>query len=207
MVLYTSLSNAGFICALPVVVTPLLEWLFLQEAAGSAAGGGAGAVYRGHGAYDPQRGAAPGAGRYHLPAVRRSYAGDLVLTDRAVQSAGQRPAQLGILQLGVVGFVMLGLSPSCWRSPCHRPLPCGATPVSGGVLSAWASSSRRCSSSTPPPAMWGLIFTLEPVFSAIVRISLPMRFAAAGATSRGGADDGEPAGDGAGLEEPAAPEE
>ena len=30
-VLYTSLSNAGFICALPVVVTPLLEWLFLRK--------------------------------------------------------------------------------------------------------------------------------------------------------------------------------
>ena len=85
-----------------------------------------------------------------------AYAGDLVLTDRAVHDPQVNALQLGILQLGVVGFVMLGLA-FLLEKPClpQTPAVWGAALFLGCSAPAWASSSRRCSSSTPPPAMWG----------------------------------------------------
>ena len=117
-VLYTSLSNAGFICALPVVVTPLLEWLFLRKR--------------------PDR-------RLAVALVLCTVGMGLMTLNGAL-----RPA------LGDIICLLCAVA-YAWRSPaCHRPLPCGERPCFWGCSAlAWASSSRRCSSSTPPPAMWG----------------------------------------------------
>lgn len=132
-VLYTSLSNAGFICALPVVVTPLLEWLFLRK----------------------------------RPDRRLAVA--LVLTDRAVHDPQVNALQLGILQLGVVGFVMLGLA-FLLEKPClpQTPAVWGAALFLGVFCSGVGFVIQTVQQQYTSASHVGLIFTLEPVFSAIV---------------------------------------
>ena len=93
-VLYTSISNAGFICALPAVTTPLLNFFFtvglalltLNEA------------FR------------PALGDIICMGVALFYALDLIYTEKAVARTDVDPLQMGILELGVVGIIMLVLS-------------------------------------------------------------------------------------------------
>ncbi len=168
-VLYTSLSNAGFICALPVVVTPLLEWLFLRKRPDRRLAVALVLCTVGMGLMTLNGALRPALGDIICLLCAVAYAGDLVLTDRAVHDPQVNALQLGILQLGWC-FGMLGAGlPAGEALPAPDPCRVGERPCFWGCSApAWASSSRRCSSSTPPPAMWGLIFTLEPVFSAIV---------------------------------------
>ena len=122
MVLYTSLSNAGFICALPVVVTPLLDWLFLRKRPDRRLAVALRCVHVGMGLMTLQRGAAPGAGRYHLPAVRVATPGSGADGPGGPTIRRSTPCSWAFCSWGWWGFVM-GLSPSCWRSPrCPGPL-------------------------------------------------------------------------------------
>ena len=132
-VLYTSLSNAGFICALPVVVTPLLEWLFLRKRPDRRLAVALVLCTVGMGLMTLNGALRPALGDIICLLCAVAYAGDLVLTDRAVHDPQVNALQLGILQLGVVGFVIQT------------------------VQQQYTSASHV-----------GLIFTLEPVFSAIV---------------------------------------
>lgn len=168
-VLYTSLSNAGFICALPVVTTPLLEFLvnrrrpdgkFLFSLVLCTVGLGLmtlNAQFR------------PALGDVICLGTAVFYAIDLVVTDRAVHDPDVSPLQLGVCQLGVVGVVMLGLalaleephlpsSPAVWASALFLGIFCsGVAFVVQSVQQQYTTASHV-----------GLIFTMEPLFAAIV---------------------------------------
>lgn len=167
--MYTSLSNAGFICALSTVTTPLISWLVNRKSPGKKLGAALLLCTIGMGmmtlneAYRP----APGDIMCLLCAV--AYGVDLVITERAVSDERVDPVALGVFQLSVTGVVMLLLScifetphlpqsSAVWGSALFLGIFCtGIAFVVQSVEQQYTSASRV-----------GLIFALEPVFSAIV---------------------------------------
>ena len=168
-ILHTSISNAGFICALPVVTTPVLEFLITRKRPGRKlfvslllCTAGLALLTLG----DTFR---PALGDIICMGVAIFYAIDLILTDRAVHREDVDALQLGICQLGVVGVIMLLLSllleqphfPSTaavWGSSLFLAIFCsGVAFVVQAVQQQYTTASHV-----------GLIFTLEPLFSAIV---------------------------------------
>lgn len=168
-VLYTSLSNAGFICALPVVVTPLLEWLFLRKRPDRRLAVALVLCTVGMGLMTLNGALRPAIGDIICLLCAVAYAGDLVLTDRAVHDPQVNALQLGILQLGVVGFVMLGLA-FLLEKPClpQTPAVWGAALFLGVFCSGVGFVIQTVQQQYTSASHVGLIFTLEPVFSAIV---------------------------------------
>ena len=168
-VLYTSLSNAGFICALPVVVTPLLEWLFLRKRPDRRLAVALVLCTVGMGLMTLNGALRPALGDIICLLCAVAYAGDLVLTDRAVHDPQVNALQLGILQLGVVGFVMLGLA-FLLEKPClpQTTAVWGAALFLGVFCSGVGFVIQTVQQQYTSASHVGLIFTLEPVFSAIV---------------------------------------
>lgn len=134
-VLYTSLSNAGFICALPVVVTPLLEWLFLRKRPDRRLAVALVLCTVGMGLMTLNGALRPALGDIICLLCAVAYAGDLVLTDPGgPRSAGQRPAA-GHFAAGGGGLRDAGaVLPTGEALPATDPCRVGSGPVSGGVL-------------------------------------------------------------------------
>ena len=167
--LYTSITNAGFICALPVVFTPLFAFFIhrtkpdrkLLLCLVMCAVGLALLTLN-----DDFR---PALGDILCMGVPVCYAIDLLLTEKAVQNPEVDAIGLGVCQLAVVGIVTLVLSllleqphlptsPVTWGAALFLGLFCtGIAFVIQSVQQQYTSASHV-----------GLIFTLEPVFSAIV---------------------------------------
>lgn len=165
----TSISNAGFICALPVIFTPLLELAVFRKKPNrrfvfalvlctvGLALMTLGDTFR------------PAVGDIICMGTAFFYAVDLLLTDRAVRDSEVDPLQLGVCQLGVTGGIMLLLtllleqpklpqSPQVWGAALFLAVFCtGIAFVIQAVQQQYTSASHV-----------GLIFTLEPLFSAIV---------------------------------------
>lgn len=165
----TSLSNAGFICALPVVFTPLLDFLFrgtklkrqvLLALVLCTAGL---AMLTLNDSFRPQTGDLLCLG------VALCYAVDLLITERAVRDGAVDPLALGVCQLGVVGVITLVLA-LLFETPRlpSTPFTWGAALFLGVVCSGIAFVVQSVQQQYTTAARVGLIFTLEPVFSAIV---------------------------------------
>lgn len=169
----TSLSNAGFICALPVVFTPLLDFLFrgkkpkrkllfalLLCTVGLA-------LMTLNDQFQPRSGDLLSLG------VALCYSIDLLLTEEAVRQPEVDPLALGVCQLAVVGVLTLIISlaietpalprtPTTWGAALFLGIFCtGIAFVIQSVQQQYTSASHV-----------GLIFTLEPVFSATVAFFL-----------------------------------
>ena len=146
-VIYTSVSNAGFICALSVVTTPILEFI----------------VYR----KKPEKKFGAFGDIICLFAAV-FYSVDLMVTEKAVANEKVDPLALGVCDLAVVGVVMLMLSvfletpalpgtAKVWAAALFLGIVCsGVCLVIQSVYQKHTTASRA-----------SLIFTLEPVFSAI----------------------------------------
>ena len=168
-ILYTSISNAGFICALPVVTTPLLEFLLSRQRPEGRLFAALVMCTAGLALLTLNEQLRPAAGDIICLGVAVFYAVDLVITGRAVRLPEVNALQMGICQLGVVGIVMLALSltleqprlpstPLIWGSALFLAIFCtGIAFVVQTVQQQYTSASHV-----------GLIFTLEPLFSAVV---------------------------------------
>ena len=111
----------------------------------------------------------PALGDVICMGVALFYALDLIYTEQAVRNPEVDPLQMGILELGVVGVIMLVLclfleqprlpsTPLFWGSALFLALFCtGFAFVVQTVQQQYTSASHV-----------GLIFTLEPLFSAVV---------------------------------------
>ena len=171
--LYTSISNAGFICALPVITTPILEFLITRRRPGRQLLAALILCAVGMALLTLNDNFRPALGDILCFGVAVFYGVDLVITDRAVRRPEVDPLQMGILQLGVVGVVMLILSllleeprlpatPAVWGSALFLAVFCsGIAFMVQTVQQQYTTASHV-----------GLIFTLEPVFSAIVAFFL-----------------------------------
>ena len=154
----TSLSNAAFICALPVAFTPLLEFVF--------------------------KGIKPsnkllaclilcvfGLALLTLSDTLKPlcYAIDLIITEKAVKTEGVDALNMGVFELAFVAIVTLILSfiiekprlpqsTSVWVAALFLGLFCtGIAFVVQAIQQKYTTASHV-----------GLIFTLEPVFASVI---------------------------------------
>lgn len=167
--MHTSISNAGFICALPVIFTPLLELVVYHKIPNRRFALALVLCTVGLGLMTLNDSFRPALGDIICMGTAIFYAVDLLLTDKAVRDPEVDPLQLGVCQLGVVGIIMLILtltleqpklpqSPAAWGAALFLAIFCtGIAFVIQAVQQQYTTASHV-----------GLIFTLEPLFSAIV---------------------------------------
>lgn len=167
--MHTSISNAGFICALPVIFTPLLELVIYRKLPNRRFALALVLCTVGLGLMTLNDSFRPALGDIICMGTAIFYAVDLLLTDKAVRDPEVDPLQLGVCQLGVVGIIMLILtltleqpklpqSPAAWGAALFLAIFCtGIAFVIQAVQQQYTTASHV-----------GLIFTLEPLFSAIV---------------------------------------
>jgi drug/metabolite transporter (DMT)-like permease len=165
----TSLSNAGFICALPVVFTPILDFFIHRTRPKRKLLFALLLCTVGLALMTLNEQFRPRSGDILSLGVALCYSVDLLLTEEAVRQPGLDPLTLGVCQLGVVGIITLAISfaietptlphtPAVWGSALFLGIFCsGIAFVIQSVQQQYTSASHV-----------GLIFTLEPVFSAAV---------------------------------------
>ena len=172
-IMYTSITNAGFICALPVVTTPLIEFAVTRKRPDKKLFLALVACTVGLAMMTLNEQFKPALGDILCLGTAVFYGVDLVLTDRGVHQPDVDPLQMGVIQLGVVGVVTLILTltlekpnlpptPQIWAGALFLAIFCtGIAFVVQTVQQQYTSASHV-----------GLIFTMEPVFSAIVAFTL-----------------------------------
>ncbi|MGN0658618.1 MAG: DMT family transporter [Emergencia sp.] len=170
---YTSLSNSGFLCALTVIFVPILEMIFLKKKSSRKILFAILLSFIGimlltlKDDFSINMGNLKGDLLCLMGAI--AYAVDLILTERAVAHEEVDAFQLGVFQLGVTGVYMLILSfifetphlpttPSIWGAVIFLSLFCtGVAFIVQAVAQQYTTAAHV-----------GIIFTLEPVFAAVV---------------------------------------
>ena len=165
----TSLSNAAFICALQVIFAPLLGFLFFRQRPGWKLGAALAVCTVGMALLTLNGELRPASGDLICLITPLCYAVDLLITEKAVRDPRVDPLGLGVCQLAVVGIVTLALalvlgepvhlptSGRTWAAALFLGIVCsGVCLVIQSVYQKHTTASRA-----------SLIFTLEPVFSAI----------------------------------------
>ena len=167
-VLYTSVSNAGFISALSVVTTPILEFIVYRKKPEKKFGVSMILCLIGLALMTLNETLKPAFGDIICLFAAVFYSVDLMVTEKAVANEKVDPLALGVCDLAVVGVVMLMLSvfletpalpgtAKVWAAALFLGIVCsGVCLVIQSVYQKHTTASRA-----------SLIFTLEPVFSAI----------------------------------------
>lgn len=170
---YTSLSNSGFLCALTVVFTPILAWLFFKKAPGKKLTFVVILCFIGIALLT--LGDDFSINMEHLKGdmlclmCAVAYAADLLLTEKAVSHEEVDAYNLGVFQLGVTGALNLIMAlivetpqapqtMEVWSAVIFLSVFCTGVAF---VLQPVAQQYTRASHV-------GVIFTLEPVFAAVV---------------------------------------
>lgn len=170
---YTTLSNSGFLCALTVIFVPILEMIFLRK--------------------KPQRKILLAVTMSLIGIMLLTlkddfsintdnlrgdllclmgaiaYAVDLILTEKAVSHEEVDAFQLGVFQLGATGVCMLILS-VIFEAPHlpSSPVICGSVVFLSLFCTGLAFIVQAIAQQYTTAAHVGIIFTLEPVFAAVV---------------------------------------
>lgn len=165
----TSLSNAAFICALPVAVTPLLEFLFKGIRPSKKLFACLVLCTFGLALLTLSDTLKPELGDIICLGVPLCYAIDLIITEKAVKTDGVDALSMGVFELAFVGVVTLILSliieephfsnsASVWTATLFLGLFCtGIAFVVQAIQQKYTTASHV-----------GLIFTLEPVFASVI---------------------------------------
>lgn len=166
---YTSLSNAGFLCALTVVITPILSFLVKHEKPEKKLIVTVVMCLIGIGLLTLNKDLKPALGDILCILCAFAYAVDLMITETAVQKEEVDAFQLGVFQLGFTGlynlifalFVEKPHFPSnsnIWSAVLVLAIFCtGIAFIVQAVAQRYTSASHV-----------GVIFALEPVFAGIV---------------------------------------
>ena len=172
-VMYTSLSNTGFLCALSVVFTPLLGIIVFKQRPDRKMVLVVLVCLIGIALMSLNEQLKPALGDIFCLMCAFAYAVDLLITEKAVAKEEVNAFQLGVFQLGFTGLFMLILSfifedpclPSSgivWGSALFLAVFCT------GVAFIVQTIAQQYTSATHV----GVIFTLEPVFAGIVAFAL-----------------------------------
>lgn len=165
----TSLSNAAFICALPVAFTPLLEFIFKGIKPSKKLLACLVLCIFGLALLTLSDTLKPRSGDIISLGVPLCYAIDLIITEKAVKTEGVDALNMGIFELAfvaVVTFILslfieeprLPQSTSVWIAALFLGLFCtGIAFVVQAIQQKYTTASHV-----------GLIFTLEPVFASII---------------------------------------
>ena len=168
-VLYTSVSNAGFIGALSVVTTPILEFIVYHKKPEKKFGVSMLLCLVGLALMTLNETLKPALGDVICLFAAIFYSVDLMVTEKAVANEKVDPLALGVCDLAVVGVVMLMLSvfletpalpgtAKVWAAALFLGIFCsGVAFVIQSVQQQYTTASHV-----------GLIFTLEPVFASMV---------------------------------------
>lgn len=170
---YTSLSNSGFLCALTVIFTPILGWIFFKKIPDKKLTFVVILCFIGIALLT--LGDDFSINMDHLKGdllclmCAVAYAVDLLLTEKAVSHEEVDAYNLGVFQLGVTGTLNLIMAllvetpqlpetGAVWSSVIFLAVFCtGVAFVLQPVAQQYTTASHV-----------GVIFTLEPVFAAIV---------------------------------------
>lgn len=167
-VMHTSISNAGFLCALTVVITPIFSFIFFKERPDKKLIFVVAVALFGIGLLTLNENLTPRLGDILCIMAATAYAVDLLITDRAVKREDVNAFQLGVFQLGFTGLFMLILSLSfgqmtlpssagVWKAVLFLAIFCtGVAFIVQTVAQQYTTASHV-----------GVIFTLEPVFSGV----------------------------------------
>ncbi len=166
---YTSLSNAGFLSTLVAVFTPLLQWIVYRKVPERKARIALALCVIGLALLSLNEKFLPAGGDVLCLMCSVSYAVDILIMERAVVDPAVDPIALGVLELGVVGLAMLGLALLFEQPRLPRSAPVWAAALflalfCSGISFLIQASEQRYTSATRV----SLIFTLEPVFAALV---------------------------------------
>ena len=166
---YTSLSNAGFISCLAVIITPLIELLVYRKKPEKKLAVSLLLCTLGLALLTLGDGLSFAIGDVICLLCSVSYAVDIVITDRAVARPEVDPIGMSVVEIGVTGVLFLLLSfifeqPRLPRSP----VVWGAAIFLGLFCSGLAFVIQTTQQKYTAPARVALIFTLEPLFSAII---------------------------------------
>ena len=171
--LYTSISNAGFICSLPAVTTPLLAFLLYRKKPERRMLLCLALCTVGLGLLTLGNDFRPAPGDLICLLCALGYGINLLVVEHAVRQPEVAALQLGVFQQLVTGAAMLVLS-LLFESPCLPRTPTGWGSVlflsvfcTGTAFAITAVQQKHTSA-----VHVGLIFTLEPLFSAIVAFFL-----------------------------------
>ncbi len=167
-VMYTSLSNAGFLCALTVVITPILTFLIKKETPNKKLILVLLLCLIGIALMTLNEQLKPALGDVLCIMCAFAYAVDLIIADTAVYKEEVNAFQLGVYQLGFTGLYILILAlvletpvlpvePSVWASMLFLAVFCTGVAFIVQVIAQQYTSATHV----------GVIFALEPVFAAV----------------------------------------
>ncbi len=166
---YTSISNAGFLCALTVIFTPILGFFFKKQLPSKKLGIVVIMSLVGIALLTLNEELKPALGDIFCIFCALAYAVDLLITETAVSKPEVDAFSLGVFQLGVTGVFNLIASilietphlpstPRLWMSALFFSIFCTGLAFIGQAIAQQHTSAAHV----------GVIFTLEPVFSGIV---------------------------------------
>ena len=170
---YTSLSNAGFLCSLTVVITPIFAFLFLKQNPGWKLAVAVALSLAGIALLTLDGDLKPALGDLVCIMAATAYAVDLLITEHAVKKEEVDAFQLGVFQLAFTGIFNLVLafiveSPTLpktagvWTSVLFLAIFCtGVAFIVQAIAQQYTSASHV-----------GVIYTLEPVFAGFVAFFL-----------------------------------
>ncbi|MFV0517047.1 MAG: DMT family transporter [Aminipila sp.] len=167
-VMYTSLSNAGFLCALTVIFTPILSFFIKREVPNKKLIGVLILCIVGIALMTLNEQLKPALGDLLCIMCAVAYAIDLTIADSAVHKEEVDAFQLGVYQLGATGSFMIILAifletpslpstPSIWASMLFLSIFCTGIAFIVQVMAQQYTSATHV----------GVIFALEPVFAGI----------------------------------------
>lgn len=172
-VMYTSLSNSGFLCALSVVFTPLLGIIIFKQRLDKKMVVVVLVCLVGIALMSLNEQLKPALGDIFCLLCAFSYAVDLIITERAVAKEEVNAFQLGVFQLGFTGVFMLILS-FIFENPClpSSGLVWGSALFLAVFCTGVAFIVQTIAQQYTSATHVGVIFTLEPVFAGIVAFAL-----------------------------------
>lgn len=170
---YTSLSNAGFISCLAVIITPLIELAVFRKRPEKKLAAALLLCILGLALMTLGDGFGFAIGDLLCLLCSVAYAVDIVITDRAVMRKTVDPIGMSVVEIGVTGVVFLLLS-CAFEHPRlpQSPQVWGAALFLGVFCSGIAFVIQTTQQKHTTAARVALIFTLEPVFAAIVAFFL-----------------------------------
>lgn len=166
---YTSLSNAGFLCALSVVITPIFAYFVNKEVPGRKLSVVVVLCIAGIALLTLNENLKPAVGDLLCIMCAVAYSADLILTERAVRKEEVNAYQLGVFQLGFTGVIQLVLALALEKP--HLP---GSNTVLAAVLflavfcTGLAFIIQAVAQQYTSATHVGVIFALEPVFAGLV---------------------------------------
>lgn len=165
----TSISNAGFICGLAVLFTPVLEFLCKHEKPSRKLGSCMLLCILGLALLTLDEHLHVASGDLICLGVPICYAVDLFLTEKAVGEADVDALVMGICELAVVGVLTLLMSFVLEEPKFSSTAPVWVAALFLGLFcSGIAFVVQSVEQKYTSAVHVGLIFTLEPLFSAIL---------------------------------------